>query len=1021
MPGTLQSQRRSDERVPISALLTMASWRLRSTWFLLLVIAFGIVVAVVVASAIPLFSTVMATSGLRSTLRATPENTEMNLSTSTEAASTGIASTVKNQFDPLFYSSLGNAISLEQSALLSEDFSFASLKQPTTTIVYGTSMEQVAPHLVVVQGRLAQTIKSSATEIEMVMTPASAKRLGLHVGSTFPLLLQYGTASGTAKQQITAHLVGLVEVTSKNADYWHGNDFNPVSQVNEGTSTVHQYTLLAPYNALLALFDHVAPLSAADGMLSPSIDGVTFLWYYRLDASRVTINNLDDFITRLAALHSTVTSLYGSLEYGENDNSATFPYLIRVNLTTNLLSSDNNPSVLELFRSRIDVARIPISVFGVLSVALILFFVSLMTSVLVDRQTDTLALLRSRGASRRQVFGILFLQVAVLSIIGLVIGLPLATATTLLLAQRVLPASSFDALDVLTRNPFLATLGAIWYALGVLLVALITMSISLFLVARMDILSLRRTAARTSKPPLWQRLNLDIIAGAIALVGYGLSLYVTSVGNVLSSDAQVLLATPLTIIAPFFLIIGFLFLFLRLFPLLLQWGSYLAARGRSAVSLLAFAQLARSPRQSLRLTALLALAISFALFTLVYNATEAQHIQEIVNYETGADISAGLLSSDKNASLSQVLNQYQSIPGVQHASAGSVVQGLGGGADITMSISGVDPVSFGDTVLWPSPQAYQYARPLLSKLVALRPTVAGPDDPIPAIVDQVTLTKLLLHVGSSFTSILNNDPAQAIHCTIIGVVDYIPTTKDHIVTGNNNISTQGAVLVDYQTYAHVVVLKGQQNKDHVGPISMPPINQVWLHTYDDAGSITSARNALNSPQYRITLLVDRRLLLATLQSDPLYVILIGVLGLGTIATLLLALIGDLLTSWLSAYTRLTSFALLRALGITTRQVASMLTWEQAVVYGTGILLGGSFGTLLIVSVIPALTFTNLDSNLNSQQFFALQSALAAQIVVPSSLPLLLLALVAIYAIALTIMVRVTTQAVLSQALRLNED
>ena len=181
------------------------------------------------------------------------------------------------------------------------------------------------------------------------------------------------------------------------------------------------------------------------------------------------------------------------------------------------------------------------------------------------------------------------------------------------------------------------------------------------------------------------------------------------------------------------------------------------------------------------------------------------------------------------------------------------------------------------------------------------------------------------------------------------------------------------------------------------------------------------RTALNNPQYHLTQLVDRRLLFATLQSDPLYVILIGVLGLGTIATLLLALIGDLLTSWLSAYTRVTSFALLRALGITSRQVASMLTWEQAIVYGTGIVLGGGFGTLLIVSVIPALTFTNTNSNVSNQQFFALQSALSAQIVVPPSLPFVLLILIAIYAIALTIMVRVTTQSTLSQALRLNED
>ena len=1007
-----------EERVSMSSMLALASWRLRSSGFLLLIIAFGIVVAVVVASTIPLFSNAMITAGIHSVLRASPYNTELTLDTATQAVSTKVANAVHDQFDPLFHNSVGNSVHLEQSALLSEDCSLPPSSQPTSTILYGTPMDQAAPHLHILQGRLAHTMKPSATDIEMVMTSASAKRLGLHVGSTFPLVFQYFGVSNKVQERITAHLVGIFEVTPSNAAYWHDNDFDPFALLSEATATVYQYTLLVPYDALLALYDHVAPLSRTDSTISSSYEGVTLLWYYRLDASQVTVSNLDNVISRFAALRATTTDVYGSLEYGENLNSAVFPYLIRANITTVLLSSDTSPSILELFRSRIDVARIPIGVFGLLSIALILFFVSLMTSVLIDRQTDTLALLRSRGASRGQIFWTLFIQGAILGIIALVIGLPLAVVTTFLLARRALPDSSLDALNVLAHNPFLAMLGVIWYALAVMLAALLTMSISLFIVARMDILSLRRTAARATRQPLWQRLNLDIIAGVIALVAYAFSLYVTSVGNVLSSDAQVLLATPLTVVAPFFLILGFLFLFLRLFPLLLRGGAYLAARGRSAVSLLAFAQIARSPRQSLRLTTLLALAVSFTLFALVYNATEVQHIQEIVNYETGADFSINL--NNAGATLAQVLHQYQSIHGVRIASAGHVDQARGGGADMTMSVSEVDPVSFGNTVIWPSPQEYQHARPLLSQLVALRPTIVTDNEPVPAIVDQPTLDTLRLHIGSTFTTILN-DSSQAIYCQIIGAVNYIPTTKDRVVTGPSSDSTQGAVLIDYQTYTHFLVLKAQAVNGHVVPISPPSVDHAWLRTNDDAASIASVQIALNSPQYKITQLVDRRLLLASLQSDPLYVILIGVLGLGTIATLLLALIGDLLTSWLSASTRVTSFALLRALGITSRQVATMLTWEQAIVYGTGIMLGSGFGTLLIVSVIPAITFTNLNSNLSNQQFFALQSALSTQIVVPPLLPFVLLILVAIYAIALTIMIRVTTQSTLSQALRLNED
>lgn len=162
-------------------------------------------------------------------------------------------------------------------------------------------------------------------------------------------------------------------------------------------------------------------------------------------------------------------------------------------------------------------------------------------------------------------------------------------------------------------------------------------------------------------------------------------------------------------------------------------------------------------------------------------------------------------------------------------------------------------------------------------------------------------------------------------------------------------------------------------------------------------------------------------MLATLQSDPLYVVLIGVLNLGTIVALLLAVIGDLLVSWMSAYTRLTNFALLRALGIKPRQLVGMLFWEQVIVYATALLLGIGFGILLIFSVIPVLTFTTGNSTLSNQQFFALQTALATQIVVPPSLPLLLIALMGICGLALMVMMWVTSQVVLGQVLRLNED
>jgi hypothetical protein len=253
-------------------------------------------------------------------------------------------------------------------------------------------------------------------------------------------------------------------------------------------------------------------------------------------------------------------------------------------------------------------------------------------------------------------------------------------------------------------------------------------------------------------------------------------------------------------------------------------------------------------------------------------------------------------------------------------------------------------------------------------------------------------------------------------CLIIGVVDHIPTVN----TLTASVTT-GGVLVDYQTYLEVFKQDVKRRPPQVVPVNPPVLNQVWLGTKSDTASLESIRAALNEPAFHLTHIVDRYLLIGTLQADPLYLILTGVLEIGTITALLLALVGDMLASWVNARTRVVNFASLRAIGATSRQITMVFLWEQAIVYITGLILGVGFGTLLVMSVLPQLTFTDVNVDLPGQQFFALQSALAAQIVVPPSLLLALLILLCICGMTLMAMVRIVTLPLLDQTLRLNED
>ena len=309
---------------------------------------------------------------------------------------------------------------------------------------------------------------------------------------------------------------------------------------------------------------------------------------------------------------------------------------------------------------------------------------------------------------------------------------------------------------------------------------------------------------------------------------------------------------------------------------------------------------------------------------------------------------------------------------------------------------------------------------LMRQLLANR-VRAGASNFVPAIVDALTWNRLGLSQGTRFTlqAASSTDTTDGtVTFMAMARVAHIPTVNDSTEPEDSNSSPlPGGIVVDYQSYATVF----QQ------VIKQPlPVNYVWLRTSDDATEVANVRNTLTKNDPQVNPLLDRRALVASLNSDPLTLDLLGELALGASTALLLALLGNLLASWLSARNRLTNFAILRALGTSPAQVASVLTWEQGIIYITALVLGILFGTLLSFITIPALVFSSVPTNgptsgTNNGEFYALQHILPVHIVVPLSLIVALVVLVGICLVTLSMMVRVVTQPELSQALRLNED
>ena len=1000
------------------SIVTLAFWRWRPHWFLLLIMSVGIVATVMIVCTVPLFSDVMLTTGVRSVLTATPDANEIAMRVQTAGLSSATIASIEAITNPVLQKDIqGYLKGTPRLDFQTPEFGIVapnSTNEPTR--VYGTNIDAAASHITLVQGRLPG-MRSDG--IEILITPDTASALGLKVGSVASMpFLAYKSPTNLSNsffqqyyaQTLKLFVVGLFRVKPGDA-YWHGDTFEP-----DITDTGPHYSVFTSDKNLLAVFDTIArnKLGASEVFFSVSSQAY-FYWYYYLDASRVSIDRINDLTKRLAQTQSDMTTTFSNMAQlfgGVGD-------IEKIDLYGSVLNTDLLPSSLMRFSSRVGVARIPAALLALQIIALILFFIIVMIEMLVDRQIDAIAILRSRGASGGQIFGSILTQGIVLSLIALFLGPLLAYIVVLFVVKSFLPLSYQLSLDVLTQNTGQTLVNIRWYALGAMALIIVVMGFALYRASRINVLAVRREAARSTQQPLWQRLHLDVGAALIALSGYGMTVYLTNVSNLLDVQTQAIVSAPLALIAPIFLLLAVVLLFLRYFPALLRLASHFVVRGRGAAPMLAIAQMARSPRQAIRMTALLALATAFAIFTLVFTSSQAQRVQDITSFQTGADFSGDSVVVPYRVPLPQQTALYRHIPGVLAASVAHFETDDLVNSDVLLPIRvvAVDTATLAQTIYWLPQNSTQPLPSLLAQLSAQRQTAIH-TQVIPAIVDDYTFNKLFLHIGSTFTMHEENALIDDVTFRVIAVVQHIPTINNSLAVNTTSTGPlPGGIMIDFQSYAAV--------QQHLFGVSVPP-EHVWLRTQSTPAALAKVRSALQAPQLQLENLFDRYAISDALGSDPLTVNLLVTLMLGAITTLLLAVIGDLLASWLSVRVRLTQFALLRAQGASPQQVVNVLLWEQGIVYTTALLLGSFFGALLALTVVPVLVFTGVPvtgklSTLSDTEFYILQQTLPPRIVVPFSLVFAFIVLVAICLFALVMMARVVLHPSMSQVLRLDED
>ncbi len=132
-----------------------------------------------------------------------------------------------------------------------------------------------------------------------------------------------------------------------------------------------------------------------------------------------------------------------------------------------------------------------------------------------------------------------------------------------------------------------------------------------------------------------------------------------------------------------------------------------------------------------------------------------------------------------------------------------------------------------------------------------------------------------------------------------------------------------------------------------------PAAEWWLAVAP--GRSSAVAETLAGPPFGAARVVERAALNRSIAGDPVALGVIGALALGSIAAVIVAAIGFLVGATVSANERLAEFAVLRALGLSGRQLSAWLTLEQAILLVVGLLAGALIGLVLAWVVLPVST------------------------------------------------------------------
>lgn len=759
-------------------------------------------------------------------------------------------------------------------------------------------MSEIDDHITILEGRMYEPGKRDDGVYEVICTEKSLQLTQLTLNQVYEVtnILNPGAT-------IKLEIVGVFDLANPTDTYW-----------SEGMKN-YDNTLLVDFDTLVGNENKSTGVSTADGIIFTGVVNLTSVdCRYIINYPEMDMNIIE---------HVQNCFEYHSELYKEENCTFRVPA----------------KEVLDQYAEKAASLKYILLMLDIPVVLMLIFYLFMVSQLNIESEKNEIAMLKSRGASSWQILRIYAYETLILggisALVGPFVGLGLC---------NILGVSN-GFLEFVNRPALQArlSLAAFLYAVAAVAVFFVTTLVPIVPASRVSIVAHKQSHAKSVQKPAWQKMYLDFILtfGSVLWLYFHNRQEQKLIEQGIADVASTM--NPLMFAASTVFILGAALICVRFYPYVIRLIYKLGQKRWSPAAYFSLNNISRSSTGREKFIMIfLILTVALGIFSANTARAINRNTEERIKYNLGADAviqeawktTRVKIYSEEDGGETSVtqytepeFSKYSELAGVETATPvfkrDSVQVKYEDKTTTNVQIMGIVPHQFADVCWFRDNLLPVHINYYINALSECQDGVI-----ISSSYQEKTGIKLGDVVSFKWSK---NDWFEA---TVVAVVDFWPTMNPYEKNSSG----------DYRDFAIL-------NFDYINALTITEPYEVWL-SLDDETPIADLYQSVIDMDITATRLDVARQMVTSSKTDATLQGVNGALTLGFITIMAMCFIGFLIYWILSIKGRTLQFGILRAMGMSFKEIIAMIVYEQILVSGVSIFLSIIIGGIASDLFVP---------------------------------------------------------------------